>query len=86
LSVFERGATLGEIAAVWRMFHAGDVDVHADEQLLDGLAALADQGLIRLEESPNAERVGSGWSAAVSCSATTSAVEAWQALCNPHRG
>jgi predicted ATPase/DNA-binding XRE family transcriptional regulator len=55
LSLFEHGATLGDIAAVWQMSYASNADNDDDSQVLEGLAALADQGLIRLEEPGGSE-------------------------------
>jgi predicted ATPase len=55
LSLFEHGATLNDIAAVWRMSYAVEAQAEEDADLLEGLAALADQGLIRHEEVEGAE-------------------------------
>jgi predicted ATPase/DNA-binding XRE family transcriptional regulator len=55
LSLFQHGATLNEIAAVWRMSSAVAAQTDDDGEILEGLSALADQGLLRYEESAGAE-------------------------------
>jgi predicted ATPase/transcriptional regulator with XRE-family HTH domain len=55
LSLFERGATLSDITAVWRMLRAVDSQGDDDGEVLEGLAALSDQGLIRHEDPAGAE-------------------------------
>jgi predicted ATPase len=55
LSLFERGATLSDIAAVWRLSRTVHAQGDDDGEILEGLAALSDQGLIRHEELASAE-------------------------------
>jgi predicted ATPase/transcriptional regulator with XRE-family HTH domain len=55
LSLFEHGATLSDITAVWRMSCAVETQPDDDVEILEGLAALADQGLIRQEGLESAE-------------------------------
>jgi predicted ATPase len=55
LSLFEHGATLSDIAAVWRMSYAVNAESDDDDEILEGLTALVDQGLLRHEELAGAE-------------------------------
>jgi predicted ATPase/transcriptional regulator with XRE-family HTH domain len=55
LSLFENGATLSDITAVWRLSYAIEAQPDDDVEILEGLAALADQGLIRQEGLEGAE-------------------------------
>jgi predicted ATPase len=54
LCLFERGATLGAALAVWRAEPAA-CGVETDLDVLDGLAALADHGLLLVEELATTE-------------------------------
>jgi predicted ATPase/transcriptional regulator with XRE-family HTH domain len=50
LSLFEHGATVSDIAGVWRLSCADDAQADGDSAILEGLTALTDQGLLRHDE------------------------------------
>jgi predicted ATPase len=55
LSLFQNSATLHDIAAVWRWSYGADAQTDDDSEILEGLTALANQGLLRHEEPEDGE-------------------------------